>query len=319
MEELNKRNRTVLAVAGPTAVGKTAFTIRLANIFGGEIVSCDSMQLYKFMDIGSAKPTPEEQAAAKHYLVDRIDPREPFSAAVYQKLAKEAIETVFAKGKLPVIEGGTGLYLNALLYDMDFSAPPAPAGTREKYYKFAEERGNQALWDRLAALDRASASRIHPNNVKKVVRALEAAESGRPIQDFSSGPKPTRDYRVILTGIERNRDELYQRIDLRVDLLMEAGLEEEVRGLLDMGLTAGDISMKGIGYKELIGYFEGKYDRNEAVRLIKRNTRHLAKHQMNWFRRYSDMKWFNVSDYPSEGAALADMTRYIRERLEAGE
>jgi len=307
--------KKIIVVCGPTAVGKTSFAIDIALREGGEIVSCDSMQLYKFMDIGSAKPTSKEQAQVKHYLVDEIDPREPFSVVKYQEMAKAAISEIMEKGMIPVIAGGTGLYLNALLYDMDFSAPPGDTERREQLFSLAEEHGVMYVYDMLQTLDPAAADRIHPNNLKKVVRAIEAAEAGDRVRDFATGPVPTRDYETVLIGLERNREELYDRINRRVDILMENGLVDEVRGLLDMGLSDSDISMKGIGYKEIIGSLNGEYPMDEAVRLTKRNTRHLAKRQMTWFRRYRDMKWFDISGYESEGACKEDIFIWLNEKL----
>ena len=304
-------DRRIVCICGPTAVGKTKYAIEAAKHIDGEIVSCDSMQLYKYMDIGSAKPTAEEQAQVPHYLVDQIDPREKFSVATYQKLAKAAIEEIFSKGKTPVIAGGTGLYLNSLLYDMDFSAPPSDDAYREALFREAEEKGVMAVYDRLKAADPDAADRIHPNNLKKVIRALEAAEAGDKVKDFASEPVPTRDYDSILIGLSRERQELYDRINLRVDLLMEMGLLEEVKSLMEMGLGESDISMKGIGYKEIIGYLKGEYPLEEAVRLIKRNTRHLAKRQMTWFKRYDDMMWLDISGYPSDEEAIEVMNSWL--------
>lgn len=307
-------NREIIVICGPTAVGKTKYAIETALEMNGEVVSCDSMQLYKYMDIGSAKPTALEQAQVKHYLVDEIDPGLPFSVAKYQVLAKKAIEEIFAKGKTPVIAGGTGLYLNALLYDMDFSAPPGDKAFREVLYKEAEEHGPEYIHRKLMALDPDSAKRIHPNNVKKVVRAIEATEGGDKVKDFATELKPTKDYTAKLIGLTRDRAELYERINLRVDLLLEAGLLEEVRGLLDMGLTESDISMKGIGYKEIIGYCNGEYDLDTAIDLVKKNTRHYAKRQLTWFRRYKDMKWFDISEYDSDEQCLKEIFQWLKKK-----
>lgn len=303
--------REIIVICGPTAVGKTKYAIETALHVGGEVVSCDSMQLYKYMDIGSAKPTPEEQAQVKHHLVDAIDPGEAFSVARYQKLAKGAIEDIFSRGKTPVIAGGTGLYLNALLYDMDFSAPPRDEAYREQLYKDAEEFGPIYLHNKLQMVDPEAAERIHPNNIKKVVRALEAAEEGNKVKDFATELQPTKDYSYKLIGLTRDRAELYDRINLRVDILMEMGLLEEVRGLLDMGLTEGDISMKGIGYKEIIGYYNDEYDLDEAIRLVKKNSRRYAKRQLTWFKRYEDMQWFDISTYENDEACLEEIFKWL--------
>ena len=303
--------REIIVICGPTAVGKTEYAIETALRMNGEIVSCDSMQLYKYMDIGSAKPTVEEQARVRHYLVDQIDPAEAFSAAKYQTLAKAAIEEIFAKGKTAVIAGGTGLYLNALLYDMDFSAPPRNDAYRDQLYKEAEEFGPAYLHQKLLCIDSDAAARIHPNNIKKVVRALEAAEEGAKVKDFSKDLTPTQDYSAVLVGLTRNRGELYDRINRRVDILIEKGLLEEVRNLLAKGLTEADISMKGIGYKEIIAYYHGQYSLEEAIDLVKKNTRHYAKRQLTWFKRYKDMKWFNISEYDSDTDCLKEIFQWL--------
>lgn len=308
-----ENNKRIIIVAGPTAVGKTEYAIRLAELLNGEIVSADSMQLYRYMDIGSAKPTPEEQARVKHYLVDQVDPREPFSVAVYQKKAKAAIQEIFQKGKLPVISGGTGLYVNSLIYSMDFSSSVRDEEYRLKLEQEAKLYGKEAVHKKLQALDPQAASRIHPNNIKKVIRALEVAESGEKIPDFEHALVPTADYQCLLLGLERDRQELYERIDRRVDLLLEAGLEKEIRSLLAMGLTEENISMKGIGYKEIIGYLDGRYPKEEAVRLVKRNTRHYAKRQMTWFKRIEEMKWFQLSQEKNSEDSLREIAAYVKE------
>lgn len=313
-EKASIKNREIIVVAGPTAVGKTRFAIDVALAFQGEIVSCDSMQLYRYMDIGSAKPTPQEQAQVKHYLVDMIDPAQPFSVAEYQKLAKEAIEHIFSEGKTPVIAGGTGLYLNSLLYNMDFGSAPQDTTLRQTLEKEVELFGPQYLYRKLEEVDPAAAARIHPNNVKKVIRALEGAASGNPIGDFRNCTEKCKDYHPILIGLTRNREELYDRINQRVDLLVKEGLFQEVEDLLDRGLTEDDISMKGIGYKEIIAYFDGLCSREEAIDLIKKNTRHLAKRQLTWFRRYEDMTWFNLSEYGSDEEAAEDIIRWLKNR-----
>lgn len=310
-----QKAKKVICVCGPTAVGKTACTIALAKKFNGEIINCDSMQLYKYMDIGSAKPTAEERRQIPHYLVDEIDPREPFSVARFQKMAKDAIQKVFSRGKLPFLSGGTGLYLNALLYDMDFSTPPRDPAYRDRLFAFAEKNGPDALHNQLKKIDPDAAERIHPHNIKKVVRAMEAAESGQPIGNFRTDLKKTQDYTPILIGLKREREELYRRIDLRADQLMEQGLTSEVQSLLDMGLTENDISMKGIGYKEIIGFLQGKYPMEEAVRLIKRNSRHLAKRQLTWLRRYPEMKWFILSEDKEPEEQLEKIILWLQTKL----
>ena len=304
--------RKIIAVCGPTAVGKTKYAIEAAKAFGGEVVSCDSMQLYKYMDIGSAKPTADELSQVPHHLVDLIDPADAFSVAEYQKLAREAIEDIFARGKVPVIAGGTGLYLNSILYDMDFSNAKQDQNLRLQLEKEAEEFGPEYLHNKLRELDSEAASRIHPNNIKKVVRAIEGALSGDNIKDFKECNTKVKDFERILIGLTRDREELYDRINLRVDLLVEQGLFDEVKGLLDKGLTESDISMKGIGYKEIIGYFNGKYTEEEAIDLIKKNTRHLAKRQITWFKRYEDIHWIDISQYKNDEEAIEGMLEWLK-------
>lgn len=304
---------TIIALAGPTAVGKTKFAIMLAQEFDGEVVSCDSMQLYKYMDIGSAKPTEEEMAMAKHHLVDLIDPRDEFSVAQYQKLAKKAINDVFSRGKTPIISGGTGLYLNSLLYDMDFSSTPEDHSYRDELMAKAEKEGREALHEMLTRQDPEAAKSIHPNNTVKIIRALERLKEGEgKIKQFKDISSETKDYDVVLLGLTRDRAELYDRINRRVDLLIDAGLVEEVRTLKEMGLTQENISMKGIGYKEIMNFLDGRYSLEEAVEIIQKNTRHYAKKQLTWFRRYDKMKWCNISDFDSDEAAFEDLKKWLQ-------
>lgn len=311
-----QNNRKVIFIAGPTAVGKTKYAIEIAKEFHGEIISADSMQIYKYMDIGSAKPTREELAQAKHYLVDEIDPRDEFSVAEYQVLAKKYIEDVFQNGKTPVVSGGTGLYLNSLLYEMDFSVMPKQDGLRKQLELEAEQYGAEHVHNRLKTLDKAAAERIHPNNLKKVIRAIEVFETtGEAIREFEESFVPTTDYSCILIGLTREREELYRRIDERVDQLINSGLVKEIEFLLEKGLTENSISMKGIGYKEIISCLHGEYDLEEAVRLVKRNTRHYAKRQLTWLRRYPDMLWFNLSEYETDKKALSDIFEAIQSRI----
>lgn len=295
-------DRKIIVIAGPTACGKTEYAIKTAKRFNGEIVSCDSMQLYKYMSIGSAKPTAEERAAVRHWLVDEIDPRQEFSVAIYRDMAKKAIEDIFSRGKVPVIAGGTGLYLNALLYDMDFSDADKDEEFRQTLMDEADLFGPEYVHKKLESIDPVKASKIHPNNLKKVIRALEGASGGKNIKEFSELDRRTDDYETLLIGLTRDRQELYGRIDLRVDIMVEQGLFDEVEQLLEMGLQEEDISMKGIGYKEIIAFFDGVYTREEAISKIKQNTRHLAKRQLTWFRRYDDMNWVDITELGEEKA-----------------
>jgi len=308
-------NRTIIVIAGPTAVGKTAISIKLAKRIQGQIVSCDSMQLYKHMDIGSAKPTKEQLEMVPHHLINAIDPKESFSVVRYQQLAKEAINLIFDQNHTPIITGGTGLYLNSLLYDMDFGANQGDLKYRDSLFEIAKNQGNDALFDRLKEMDPKAAERIHPNNVKRVVRAMEAIQfNGTGLSDFASVDSKTKDYDAILIGLTRDRSELYQRIEERVDQLMAQGLLDEVELLKNMGFTSRDIAMKGIGYKELLDYLEGDYDLQMAIELIKKNTRHYAKRQMTWFKRYQEMQWFNLSEDQTEEQSMEKIMSWLNKR-----
>ena len=236
------KDRRILVIAGPTAVGKTAYAIEAAKAFDGEIVSCDSMQLYQYMNIGSAKPTEAEQQEAVHHLIDFLDPREPFSVARYQQLARAAIDDILARGRLPIISGGTGLYLNSILYDMDFAGAGEDSDLREELKNIAASEGPEALHEQLRKLDPEAAERIHPNNVKKVIRAIERLKAGEgEVRPFDGGIRVNESYNPLLVCLTRDREELYERINRRVDALIEAGLVDEVRSLTAMGLTADDI------------------------------------------------------------------------------
>lgn len=307
----------IVIIAGPTAVGKTEYAIAAARALSGQIISADSMQLYRWMDIGSAKPTEEERRQAVHLMVDEIDPRKPFSAAAYCQLATGYIQQTLDKGMLPIISGGTGLYVNSLIYEMDFSTSSSDHALRKELEESAKRHGNSFVHQTLVQLDPEAARRIHPNNLKKVIRAIEILQLGKQqVRPFSQVMEKRSEYDAILIGLCREREELYQRIDLRVDQLVSQGLFSEVRRLLSMGLTAENISMKGIGYKEIIGYLNEEYDQEEAIRLVKRNTRHYAKRQMTWFRRYPDMCWINLSQFSSPQSAKAHMLEEIQSRLE---
>ena len=310
------KDKRILVIAGPTAVGKTEYAIEAAKAFNGEIVSCDSMQLYRYMDIGSAKPSMEEREEAVHHLIDFLDPREDFSVARYQSLARDAIDDIMTRGRLPIISGGTGLYLNSILYDMDFASAGGDDVLREKLAAKAETEGPQAVHDMLREMDPEAADRIHPNNLKKVIRAIERLQAGEgKVRPFDRGVSENKAYEPLLVCLTRDRAELYDRIDRRVDLLIEQGLVDEVKSLTAMGLTADDISMKGIGYKEIIEYLDGKTTLEDAVQKIKKNTRHYAKRQLTWFRRYATINMFDLSEYLSEEEAKRGFIHWLEKRL----
>lgn len=305
---------TIIIVGGPTACGKTEYAIEIAKALDGEIVSCDSMQLYKYMDIGSAKPGAHELAQVRHHLVDVIDPREKFSAAKYQKLAREAIDDILSRGKTPVIAGGTGLYINSVIYDMNFSSADADEDERNRLRILAEKEGPEALHKLLQDADPDAAARIHPNNIKKVIRAIEAARSGNRIPDFDKSFVPYSSYSPKMIALTRDREELYDRINRRVEILFDKGLVDELVFLKRMGLSPDDISMKGIGYKEVLGYLDGRYSLEETKELVKKNTRHYAKRQLTWLRRYKDIRFFNLSEYEDKNAALEDIISWLKKK-----
>ncbi len=306
---------TIVIIVGPTAVGKTEYAIAVAKAIGGEIVSADSMQIYRHLDIGSAKPTKDEMGSVRHWLVDEIDPAKPFSAAEYQKLAKQHISGIFKRGKVPVISGGTGLYVNSLIYDMDFTVQPAQDDLRITLEREAEAHGSVSLHEKLKMLDPDAAERIHPNNLKKIIRAIEIYHvSGKSAKSFELSFKPTTDYGIIIVGLTRDRAELYARINKRADILFDRGLVEEVRRLLAMGLAESAISMQGIGYKEVARYLSGQCSLQDAVDIVKQNSRNYAKRQMTWFKRYNDVKWFNLSEYSHEEDALREVLEWIEQK-----
>ena len=263
---------TVIVICGPTASGKTALSIELAKKINGEIISSDSMQIYKYMDIGTAKPSEEEKEGIQHYLLDFVEPNQRYSVAEFKKDAESAIEEILAKGKTPIVVGGTGLYVDSLIYGIEYQ----DIELDEKYRK---------------ELDPEAAQRIHKNNTKRVIRALEVCLSGEKMNDFSNDLKINEKYKPIIIVLNREREHLYERINKRVDIMMESGLIDEVKKLLEMGYTKDMISMQGIGYKEIIKYLDGEYTLDEAVDIIKRASRRYAKRQLTWFRRYDDAKW----------------------------
>jgi tRNA dimethylallyltransferase len=301
----------IIAVIGPTGVGKTEYAIELAKKLDGEIVSADSMQIYRHMTIGSAKPTAEQRNDVIHHLVDVVDPWEPWTVADYQREAQAAIRDITSRDKLPILSGGTGLYVHSLLFSMDFSNTPENEAVRAELYREAELLGKDHIHQKLKAIDEEAAARIHPNNLKKVIRAIEIASAGDKVTEFHNSLRPNDAYDPVFIGLERNRTELYDRIDRRVDTLMQTGLVDEVKALLTMDLTAGSIAMQGIGYKEIVGFLSGQYNEEEAIRLIKQHSRNYAKRQYTWFRRYQEVRWFDLTGGVSVDTIINDMLLHI--------
>ena len=284
---------------GPTGVGKTELSIRLAKAVNGEIISADSMQVYKKMDIGTAKIRPEEMQGVKHYLIDCLEPDEDFNVVLFQKMAKDAMEKIYDAGHIPIIAGGTGFYIQALLYDINFDNVNEEAEYRKYLKDMADKEGNEVLHGMLAKVDEKSAKDIHPNNVKRVIRALEYFhQTGKKISEHNEEQSQNvSPYNFVYFVLNDDRKLLYERIDRRVDEMFEEGLEQEVKRLIDSGLTRENISMQGIGYKEMFDYFDGMYDIDTAKELIKQDTRHFAKRQLTWFRREKDVTWINYENY----------------------
>ncbi len=293
----------VLAIVGPTAAGKSALGLEVALRHGGEIVSADSMQVYRGLDIGTAKPSPAERASVRHHLIDVADPREDFNVAVYRRLAAQAVECISRRGLLPVVVGGTGLYVRALLHDYDFSAPGADSQVRYALLRRAGTEGPEALHAELARVDPVAAEKVNPRDTRRIIRALEVWQAtGRPISAGWRGAGFT--YDALLVGLRLERAELYARIDRRVEAMLLAGLVEEVRGLVREGYSTAVISGQALGYKEIVAHLEGRMSLKEAAGEIKRATRRYAKRQMTWFRREPGVVWLDAAAHgPQE---LAD-------------
>ncbi|WP_255452193.1 tRNA (adenosine(37)-N6)-dimethylallyltransferase MiaA [Sporosarcina sp. ANT_H38] len=284
----------VIAIVGPTASGKTALSVELAKIIGGEVINGDAMQVYKGLDIGTAKITVEEMGGIPHHLFDVKEPNEPFSVAEYQTNVRNWIKDIQGRGKTPIIAGGTGLYIQSVLFDFRFTEEAADLVVRKRLELELAEKGAAYLYDKLVELDPVSAEKIHPNNHRRLVRALEIIEvTGKTKDDHEddAGHAPLYDHLIV--GLEMDRDVLYERIDRRVDLMMEKGLLEEAEKLWDEGIRSMQ-SVQAIGYKELHLYMEGKLEKEEAVDLIKKNTRNYAKRQMTYFRNKLDISWFDA-------------------------
>ena len=309
--------RPFIVLTGPTAVGKTALSIALAKAVNGAVISADSMQVYKHMDIGSAKIMPEEMDGVPHYLVDEFEPEEEFHVARFTERAKECLEKIYQNGQIPIIVGGTGFYIQALQYDIDFSKQDANTEYRSQLETIAEEKGADYLHNLLKEVDPASAESIHANNIKRVIRALEYYHlTGQKISEHNETERQKESpYNFAYFVLTDDRARLYERIDKRVDIMVERGLVEEVKKLKEMGYHREMVSMQGLGYKEILDYLDGKISLEEAIYIIKRETRHFAKRQLTWFRREKDVIWFDRRDYhQNEDEILFNMTKILKEK-----
>lgn len=302
-------------IGGPTACGKTSFSIELAKKINGEIISADSMQVYRYMDIGTAKVREEEKQGVPHYLVDEIDPNEEYNVMIFQQKAKAYMEEIWNRGKIPILVGGTGFYINALLYDNDFTQTDNDHSFREACYAQVEKEGPEPLFERLKEIDPAYAKTIHANNVKRVTRALEYHFlTGEKFSMHNAEQKEKESpYNAAVIILSMDREMLYERIDHRVDLMMQEGLLLEVKNLLEKGYSSQLVSMQGLGYKEFIPYFNGEYTLEAAVEALKKGTRHFAKRQLTWFRRQIDGLWVDLSK-ASFDIAMTDVLDYLDEK-----
>lgn len=308
--------KPLIILTGPTAVGKTKASIGLAKAIGGEIISADSMQVYKYMDIGSAKIRPEEMEGIPHYLVDVLEPDEEFHVVRFQEMAKRAMEEIYAKGKIPIVVGGTGFYIQALLYDIDFTESNEDSAYRENLEALAKEKGAEYLHEELRKVDEKAAEQIHANNVKRVIRALEFyKQTGQKISEHNEKERAkTSPYDFCYFVLNDDREVLYNRINVRIDKMLEEGLVEEVQALKEKGYTKEMVSMQGLGYKEILDYLNGNCTLEDAVYILKRDTRHFAKRQLTWFRRERDVIWIDKCAYPEE--KIVDvMIEKIKERI----
>ena len=309
-------NKLVI-LTGPTAVGKTDLSIQLAKKINGEIISADSIQVYKGMDIGSAKITKEETDGIPHHLIDILEPKEEFNVHIFKKLATKAINDISSRGKIPIIVGGTGFYIQAVLYDINFDDTETDYEYREYLEQLAKDKGNAFLHDMLKKVDHKSAAAIHCNNLKRVIRALEYyKQTGKKISEHNEKERENKSpYNFAYFVLNDKRDKLYNRINQRVDIMFDNGLLKEMETLIAKGYTRDLVSMQGIGYKELFNYFDGKTSLDETKELIKKNTRHFAKRQLTWFRREKDVTMLNIDEFNYDRLkVLNEMLNFLKNK-----
>ncbi|WP_421384741.1 tRNA (adenosine(37)-N6)-dimethylallyltransferase MiaA [Bacillus salacetis] len=310
-----KQKEKLVVLIGPTAVGKTAASIHLAQKFNGEIISGDSMQIYKTMDIGTAKISEEEMKGVPHHLIDIREPEENFSAAEFQELVRGKISEIHSRGKLPMIVGGTGLYIQSVIYDYQFTDAPGDEAYRNGLEKEAEKLGNEEIHRRLEQIDPKAAFNIHPNNIRRVIRALEIYHcTGKTMTEYQQNQHNELLYDVALVGLTMDRDVLYSRIDLRVDLMMKEGLLEEVKSLYDQGLKEAQ-SIQAIGYKEIYEFLDGKVTLEDAVENLKQNSRRYAKRQLTWFRNKMDVEWFDMTNTRENNKKIEEISDFVAGKL----
>ena len=306
--------KPLIILTGPTAVGKSSLSISLAKRINAEIISADSMQVYKGMDIGTAKIKPEEMEGVAHYLIDELEPDEEFNVVKFKQMARIFMEQIYAKDKIPVLVGGTAFYIQALLYDIDFGESETDSTYRDYLTELARQKGNEYLHNLLLELDPESAAAIHPNNLKRVVRALEYhRQTGKKISEHNREQKAKASpYNFCYFVLNRDRAALYDSINKRVDQMMEEGLLDEVKALKEAGYGRELVSMQGLGYKELLAYLNGECSLEEAIEILKRDTRHFAKRQLTWFKHERDVIWVNKDNFSSEEEILDYMTDILK-------
>ncbi len=306
----------LLVLVGPTAVGKTRMSIELAKAFHCEIISGDSMQVYREMDIGTAKITEDEMQGIPHHLIDIHEPEYPYSVAEFQESATRLIGEIQGRGKLPFIVGGTGLYVESVCYGFQFSESGSDEVFREEQFRYADQHGPQALHDKLRAVDPVSADRLHMNDQRRIVRALEIHHlTGEKWSDQLAAQKKESPYDLSIIGLTMDRAKLYSRVEERIDLMIEQGLVDEVKSLLDRGVARGHISMQGLGYKEIAAYLQGEVSWEAAVEWLKRDTRRFAKRQLSWFRHMKDIEWVDVTDTENFAGNLEQVSGLIKQRF----
>ena len=307
----------LFVLTGPTAVGKTSLSIALAKKLGGEIISADSMQIYKYMDIGTAKVKAEEMEDVPHHLIDIVYPDEEFTVSDYQKQATKLIKELNHKGRLPIIVGGTGLYINSLVYELQFAKVPPNEELRQRYEELANSYGNEYLHEKLSRIDEESSQRIHVADRKRIIRALEIyEETGKTMTEYNKNfRKETNKYDLAMVCLNMDRAQLYERINKRVDLMLNDGLVEEVKVILKMGYDKESVALQGIGYKEIIMYLDGQISLDRAVELIKQGSRNYAKRQLTWFRRDKRIHWVDVGDFDGFEELINYLTKHVNDKI----
>ncbi len=313
LKETMQKAQPLVVITGPTATGKTDIGVQVAGHVGGEIVSADSMLVYRGMDIGTAKPSISQMGGIPHHLIDIVEPDQEYNVALFQQQARNIIEDIMSRDKIPILVGGTGLYIRAVIDDYGFSDTEGNESYRKALQNEAVENGPESLHKRLSVVDPLAAAKLHPRDVRRVIRALEVhRHTGRPISSYHTLDQPGQQfYNLLMYGLTMNRETLYKKIEQRVDLMLAAGLVEEVKKLINMGFSTELSSMRGLGYKEIAAHLYGEMSLTQAVDILKRNTRRFAKRQMTWYRRDDRIKWFDVDQCAGPEFIVQEITRQV--------